>query len=149
MINYLVALISVFFLVSTAPAGTIYIWTDAQGVKHYADQPPPEGVKDYDVAQGVINRSDSENREGFKQMMQEIEQENLKTDQEREAQKAAREAAEAEKKAAAENARIEAEQARLQEKIDALNNRALSPTFTEGMRRAQIEAIQKEMDNLK
>lgn len=149
MWKYLFLFLAVFLLVSHAPAGTIYIWTDANGVKHFSDQAPPKGIQNYDTVQGEIDRSGSEQREGFKQMMEEVEQENLQADQEREAKKAAKAAAEKEKKAAEEQNRIQAERERLQKKIDELNNRALSPTFTEGMRQAQIAAIRKEMEKIK
>ena len=148
MWKYLFILTAVFLLASNAPAATIYIWTDADGVKHFSDQPPPEGIEDYDVTQGEINRSDSEQREGFKQMMQEVEQDNQQADQEREAKKAGQAAAEQEKKADEQQARVQAERDRLQKKIDALNNRALSTTFTEGMRQNQIDAIMKEMEKI-
>jgi len=149
MWKYLFLLMAVLLLVSNAPAATIYIWTDADGVKHFSDQPPPAGTENYDVAQGVIDSSGSDQREGFKQMMQEVEQDNQQADQEREVKKAEQAAAEKEKKLTEEQKRKEAELYRLQQKIDALNNRALSPTFTQGMRQAQIEEILKEMEKIK
>lgn len=149
MWRYIFIGMAILLLASNAPAATIYIWTDADGVKHFSDQPPPEGTEDYDVAQGVIDRSGSDQREGFKQMMQEVEQDNQQADQEREVKKAEQAAAEKEKKAAEEQARIQAERDLLQKEIDALNNRALSTTFTEGMRQNQIDAIRKEMEKIK
>lgn len=149
MWRYFFILMAVLLLAANAPAATIYIWTDADGVKHFSDQPPPEGTDNYDVAQGVIDRSGDDQREGFKQMMQEVDQENRRADQARESKKAEQAAAEKEKKADEQQARIQAERDRLQKKIDALNKRALSPTFTEGMRQSQIEAILKEMEKIK
>jgi hypothetical protein len=149
MWRYLFIVMAVLLLASNTPAATIYIWTDADGIRHFSDQPPPEGIENYDVAQGVIDRSGSDQREGFKQMMEEVEQQNQQADQEREAKKAEQAAAEKEKKADEQQARIQTERDRLQKEIDALNNRALSPTFTEGMRQNQIEAIRKEMAKIK
>jgi hypothetical protein len=148
MWKYPFILMAVLLLASNAPAATIYIWTDADGVKHFSDQPPPQGTEDYDVAQGVIDPSGTEQRDGFKQMMKEVEQESMQADQEREAKKAAQAATEKEKKADEQQARIHAERDKLQKKIDALNNRALSTTFTEGMRQNQIDAILKEMEKI-
>lgn len=148
MWRYLLVLMAVLLLASHTPAGTIYIWTDADGVKHFSDTPPPQGVEDYDTAQGVIGDSGSDQREGFQQMMKEVEQENIQADQEKGTRKAAQAAAEKEQEAAEQQKRIQAERDRLQKKIDELNNRALSPTFSEGMRQAQIDAILKEMENI-
>lgn len=148
MWRYFFILMAVLLLSANAPADNIYIWTDADGVKHFSDQPPPEGTGEYDVSQGVINSSDSETREGYKEMMKEVDQENQQADQKSTAKKAAQAAAEKEKKMDEDQARIQAERDQLQKQIDALNNRALSTTFTEGMRQNQIDAIRKEMEQI-
>lgn len=36
--------VSLFLLVATAHAQTVYTWKDAKGVTHYSDAPPPKGI---------------------------------------------------------------------------------------------------------
>ena len=38
------------------PSVSLYGWTDAQGVRHYTDRPPPEGARDIQVTEGFKHR---------------------------------------------------------------------------------------------
>ncbi len=140
--------VALLLIVSPVAADTIYIWTDENGVKRFSNQ-LPEGVEDYETEQGASLDGEGGERPEFDRMIEEVKQQNRQSDIERE-EEAARRKAEAERKAKEEKeARIAAERARLQEQIDALNNRALSPTFTQGMRDHQIRQIQEQIDALK
>jgi len=135
-------------IASPAAAETIYIWTDENGVKRFSNQ-RPEGVETYETEEGAASGAEGGERPEFDRMIEEVKQQNRQSDIERE-EEAARRKAEAERKAKEEKeARIAAERARLQEQIDALNNRALSPTFSQGMRDHLIRQIQEKIDALK
>ena len=140
-------LIVLLMIAAPAIADTIYIWTDKDGVKRFSNQ-PPEGVEEYETVQGSISKPEEQARPGLEKMIKDVEQENLQSDAQKE-QEAALRKAEKERKAMEEkNARIQAERSRLQKQIDELNNRALSPTFTQGMRDNQIKMIQEKIDAL-
>ena len=140
-------LIGWLMIASPVIAETIYIWTDKDGVKRFSDQ-PPEGVEDYETEQGSAAEPDAQNRTEFDRMIEEVKRENRQSEIQRE-QEAAQRKAEEERKAMAEKkARIQAERDRLQKQIDEINNRALSPTFTQGMRDNLIQKIQEKIEAL-
>ena len=148
MRNWITLTLIVMMLTIPAFGDTIYIWTDKKGVKRFSDQPPAD-VEKFETVQGEAAGAENENREGLQQMFNQVEQENREADQRRAEKEAARKA-EAERKAeAAKEARIKAERNRLQQQIDALNKRALSSTFTQGMRDNQIKPLQEQIDKLK
>lgn len=141
----------ILFLWSPVRADDVYIWTDNDGVKHYSNEQPSEAIKDYQVVKGGITSSESseqQSRQEYDQMMQQVRAENRRADQERRSRDAQRKKALQQEEQTREQTRIKAERDRLQSKIDALNQRALSPTFTQGMRQAQIETIKEEMKQL-
>ena len=143
------AAILIILLMAFAPAiaGTIYIWTDENGVKRFSDQ-LPEGVEEYETAVGSISSDSGEKREGLKQMLKEQEAQNA-IDEAKAKEAAAKRKADEEQKAKAEqSAKVQAERERLQQQIDQVRKRAVSPTFTEGMRQHQINEIQKQIDAL-
>jgi hypothetical protein len=142
------AMLIVLLLTIPALGDTIYIWTDKDGIKRFSDQPPTD-VEKFETVDGAAANTEVENRQGLQQMFDQVERENREADQRR-AEKAAAAKAEAERKAqAAQEARIKAERDRLQQQINALNRRALSPTFTKGMRDNQIQELQKQIDAVK
>jgi uncharacterized membrane protein len=148
MRNWITVTLMVLLLSIPAFGDTIYIWTDKNGVKRFSDQPPTD-VEEFETVQGEKAGAEDENREGLQQMFNQVEQENREADQRRAEQEAARKA-EAERKAEAQKeAKSKAERDRLQQQIDALNKRALSSTFTQGMRDNQIKELQKQIDALK
>lgn len=134
-------------------AQTIYTWTDANGVRHYTTSAPPADAVDPEIyIQGgnETGPADQGNarRESFDNMVERarieaerLEQERLEAERTRERQE--REAAEKRRQA-----ELAAKRRALQEKIDALRGRALSPTFSQGMRDSQIEALQAQIDQL-
>lgn len=143
----MIATLLVLLLSMPAFGDTIYVWTDKDGVKRFSDQPPTE-VEKFETVQGDQSGAEEENRQGLQEMYDQVDRENREADQRRAEREAARKA-EAERKAAAQKeARTKAERDRLQQQIDSLKQRALSPTFTKGMRDNQIEALQKQIDEL-
>ena len=141
-------LIVAFMLAAPAIADTIYIWTDEKGVKRFSNQ-PPEGVEDFDTVEGTNSKPEEQARPGLEQLVEEVRRENQETERRRSQEEALRKAEEKRKAMEEKNARVQAERARLQKQIDELNNRALSPTYTQGMRDNQIRIIREKMDALK
>jgi len=149
MRRILCILIISLFVATPVLAETIYIWTDENGVKRFSNV-QPEGVENYETARSIGSEEDTDDdtRPGLKKMVNDVEKENRAADQSKAAEQAREEREDAAQKQAEQDAKNEAERARLQKKIDEINNRALSPTFTQGMRDNQIEEIQKQIDAL-
>jgi hypothetical protein len=141
------------FWAATAVSGTIYTWTDSDGVQRFSNS-PPAGVEDYqriDDSQPVRpagGDADNKRRTSYDTMVERALQETRRKKQERKAQEAARIAKEkrlAQERRQAEN---KVERARLLKQIEAIKNRAVSPTYPMGMKQGQIDKIQKEIDAL-
>jgi flagellar biosynthesis GTPase FlhF len=137
-------------LVSGAMAGTIYTWTDADGVKRYSNAQPPEGAENVKTIDEVQSRQDdnSQIRQEYDRMVDEASQE---ADQhfEKQSEKKAR-ARDTEKQRGKEqrNQQLEQERQKLLKEIDALRNRGLSATFSEGQREYLIKQIQDQIDQI-
>jgi hypothetical protein len=133
-------------------ADTIYTWTDENGVQRFSND-PPENIVNYQRIESRDVRPDSPDagdnrRSSYDQMVQQAVQESQHLEQERKAEEAAREAEE--KRLAKEHrqAEINAERNRLLKQIEAIKGRAVSPTYPMGMKQAQIDKIQKQIDAL-
>lgn len=142
------ALIMLLIAAASAYGGTIYIWTDENGVKRFSDAPPPKGIENYETAEGSTSKPAEGQREGLTKMLEEQKQQSQEEDAKKEAEEAAREAEQKRNAQAEKKAKTQPERDHLQKQINDLQNRALSPTFTEGMRQNQIEKIQKQIDAL-
>lgn len=133
-----------------APAGTIYTWTDADGVKHYSNsQPPAEADNVLTIEEVEYDQVGADrNREEFNRMVEGASEEaNRHFDQQtrKKAQQAAkrqRQETEARERQSAE------EKARLMKEIEAIQNRALGPNFTQGMRDNLVRQLQEKIDQL-
>jgi Domain of unknown function (DUF4124) len=142
-------LITLILTVSTGFSDTLYKWIDAQGVQRFSNHPPPPDVKTYETIEGAPKSpAGDDQREEFKRMMQQVEKENRRNDAE--ARQREIERAKEDKRNAAidRKARIQARCRRLQRRIDEIKKRGLGPNFTPGMRKAQIDQIQKQIDAL-
>jgi hypothetical protein len=133
-----------------AAADTIFTWTDADGVKRYSNSQPPDAAENVQSIEEIPydQGADNRNRETYDRM---VEDAGKSADQhfQRQAQEKAREAAaEQQARQNAETERIAAERARLQQEIEAIQGRALGPTFTQGMKDNQIQQIQDQIDRL-
>ena len=133
-----------------AMADTLYKWIDRNGVQKFSNQPPPAEIESYEVIEGVgETEKDGGERASYQMMMERVQEENRRSEV-LEKQKAQERADKEKHKAESEREkRIDEEKQRLERRIDEIKNRALGPNFTEGMRRAQIEEIQKQIDELK
>jgi Domain of unknown function (DUF4124) len=151
----IVFMIMVIALIGSAAvaADTIYSWKDVNGIQRFSSDPPPEGIKDFHKIESQASppadrHPSNQRRSSYDEMVQQASQEADQLEQQREAEAAA---LAAEKKRTADARQKEATSAarqRLQEQLDALSNRAVSPTFSQGMKNAQMDQIKKEMERL-
>ena len=151
----IVCLILAVGLFCSAPAvsDTIYSWTDEHGVLRFSNDPPPENVKQFDRVDSQPSDaapldSGTQRRSSYDQMVQRSKQEARQIEQQR--QQEARDKAEALRRR--EEARRKAETAaarrRLEEQIEAIKMRAVSPTYSQGMKQSQIDRLRKEIEQL-
>jgi hypothetical protein len=145
-------LILALFLIlagTTAEADTLYKWTDSDGVPRFSNQPPPPEVDSYEVIETGPSPEMEQERSSYRIMMDRVQEENRQRELLERQMAQMREKEEKSRAEAEHEQRIQAQRQQLQQKIDEINRRALGPHFTEGMRRAQIEEIQKKIDELK
>ncbi len=148
----LIIAISALFA-AVVPADTIYRWTDEQGVQRFSNDPPPEGIEKFKKSETQAsppqNRSTvEERRPGYDQMVRQASAEARQLEHQRKAEAAA-EASEKKRLAEAQRKqKIQAERNLLEQQIEAIKNRALSPTFPPGMKQAQIDKIKKQIEAL-
>jgi hypothetical protein len=147
----LIALVAcLLFFGNTVPAGTIYTWTDADGVKHYSNEQPPEDNENVETIEEVqYDQAEADrNRQEFDRMVEEASEE-----ADRHFEQQSREKARQEEERQQRNKEVKKQQAaeqrtRLEKQIETLRNRGLSPTFTKGMRDNLIRQLQEEIDRL-
>jgi cell division protein FtsN len=146
------SILAVWIFISgpVAMAGTIYTWTDADGVKRFSNFQPPEGTENVETIEEVQT-----DQSGIDRARQEYDQMVKKADQEAdrqieaEAREKAKEAeTERNRKKAQLNQQMEKEREKLQKQIEALRNRGLSRTFSDGQRASLIEKIQEKIDRM-
>jgi hypothetical protein len=131
----------------------IYTWTDKNGVKRFSDR-QPEDVKHYDTIRISPDHPEfgapaGDIRPEYDQMIESIRQEKQQTDKARIQAEADRAAEEKRNADAREKERIEAERRQLQEKIDDLKKRPTGRTYSQSLKNARIEEIEKQLDRLK
>jgi hypothetical protein len=137
----------------TVGAETIYTWKDKDGVMRFSNGSPPEDVKEYKIVESTppnsstVEPNDSR-RSNYDKM---VEQASREADAAR--KKRIKEAAEkaAEKERLLEEQRkerIKAERKQLEEQIKAIKRRAVSPTYPNGMKQAQINALVEKIKQL-
>jgi hypothetical protein len=147
-------LIAVFWISPCfADETTIYTWTDNNGVKRFSDH-PPENVKHYETIVVPPEESEgaepsNENRHEYDQMIESIRQEKQQAERERIQAEADRTAGERRDADTRKKERIEAERRQLQDKIDALKKRPTGRTYSQSLKNARIEEIEKQLDKLK
>lgn len=134
-------------------AETIYTWTDSNGVQRYSNQQPPEGITDYkkiesSAPSSVDPNANEKNRKSYDHMIEEVRQESQQRELKRRQEDAERAKIEKQKAEADKKARIQAKREILEKKIKDLENRALSPTYSAGMRQAQIDEIRNQIEKL-
>jgi hypothetical protein len=152
MIRTIVSILLVlsFMLVNVALAGTIYTWTDADGVRRYSNAEPPEGVENVKTIDEVQTDQDNSDRirQEYDRMVEEASQ-NADRQFEEQAQKKAREAeTERNRKQEQHAQQLEQEREKLQQEIESLKNRGLSTTFSAGQKEHLIKQLQDKIDQL-
>lgn len=141
----------VFLLADAVIAGTIYTWTDADGVRRYSNSQPPEDARNVQTINELHNDQaggDQVRQEEYDRMVEDAGQ---RADQQFEeaAEKKAQEAAAEKQQQLDEQAqRVDKERARLQKEIADLEGRALGPTFSAGMRANLIKQVQEKINRL-
>ena len=149
MIGVLGVLLS-FMLINVALAGTIYTWTDADGVKRYSNAQPPENadnVKAIDEFQTDQDSSDQVRQE-YDRMVEEVSQE-ADRHFEKQAEKKARAREAAQQQKQEENRQqLEHERQKLQQELESIQNRGLSTTFSAGMKKNMIKQVQDKIDQI-
>ena len=140
-----------FLLCATmVSAGTIYTWIDADGVKRYSNSQPPEGaqhVRRIDEIPYDQGHEDS-NRQAFDRMVDDASKQADRHFKEQDEKKAREAIEEKARQQQAQSDRLATQRAELQREIDAIQNRALGPTFTGGMKENQIKQLQDQIDRL-
>lgn len=139
-----------FMLVGVTMAGTIYTWTDADGVKRYSNAQPPEGtgnVRTIDEVQSSQDNS-SQIRQEYDRMVDEASQKADRHFKEQAERKAKARDAEKEQKKDQYDQQLLHQRQKLLQEIDALRNRGLSATFSAGQREYLIEQLQEKIDQI-
>lgn len=140
-------------LAAIVSADTIYTWTDEQGVKRFSNHAPPEGIENFQTLESqplpsqTPNAAD-ERRSSYDQMVKQASDEAQQLERQREAEAAARAEENKRLAEAQRNEKIEAQRSQLEQQIESINKRALGPTFTQGMKQAQIDKIKKQIQAL-
>lgn len=148
-----VTMVALQWMPYSAFADTIYSWKGQDGTLRFSSEPPPEGVTEYQatssqVTDAINPSSENKRRPSYDAMVEKASQEADQSRQERldrEAAQAAEEKRIAEKKR---QERIQTERKRLEKQIEAVKQRAVSPTYPNGMKQAQIEALTKKIEKL-
>lgn len=156
MRSTIMAILIVLILSAQSDCETkIYTWTDKNGVKQFSDQVPDE-VDTYELITSDPSQENSADsgseknaRPAYERMILDVQNENRRTDLENEQAEKDRQKAKAQQAQMEKEAKQEAQRQQIQKKIDALNQRALSPTFSKGMRDSQIKTLQEQMEAIK
>lgn len=135
---------------NTALAGTIYTWTDADGVRRYSNSQPPEDADNVQTIEEIQyeQRDDDQGRREFDRMAEESG-EAADRHFEEQARKKER-AAEAERQRQVEEKSLEdaEERANLQKQIEDIQARGLGPNFSAGQKDNLIRQVQEQIDQL-
>ncbi|MFH2045673.1 MAG: DUF4124 domain-containing protein [Pseudomonadota bacterium] len=156
-------IILVFIIIFCACTGfadeKIYKWTGDDGVLHFSDQAPEDEVEQYDTIKvpkdkslpdtAINNDSEETLRPGYNQMVETAKQEMMQFEQEERQNKIAKAQEEKEKAEEERLAKIEEKQKKLRDKIDNIQKRPFdNKQWTPGFKNAQINLIQKQIDEL-
>ena len=148
-----IALAIGLLLAANVSSSTIYTWTDKNGVQQFSNAPPPKGVENFKQFESQAmpadaSGADNKRRPSYDQMVQRASQAARQQELQWKVEAAARAAKEKRLAEQRRQAKIQAERKRLLQQIEAIKNRAVSPTFPMGMKQAQIEKIRKQIAEL-
>lgn len=143
----------VLLFVPDLNAGSIYTWTDENGVKRYSNAAPGEDAKDVEVIKEIPhtqadNEKSGQNAKKLEQVLEELEAENKAAEIEREQKN---KKIEAEKKKTALdklNKKVLIEKERLQNEIRRIEQLAIGGPYSLAMKKTKITEYQDKLDLL-
>jgi len=134
-------------------AGSIYTWTDENGVKRYSNAAPGEDAKDVEIIKEIPHtQADKEksgqNAEKLEKVLEELEAENKAAKIEREQKN--EKIGEEKKKAALDklNKKVLLEKERLQNEIKRIEQLAIGGPYSLAMKKTKIKEYQDKLDLL-
>ena len=136
-------LLALFVGCSIAQAGTIYYWTDENGVRHFSNQGSPEDAEEIGKKPEIIRpEQQASGNQQNRSQGEEPKPENAGTD----------EATVDEKRHQAEqeqlSQQIDQERTRLQAEIDRIDGFAIGVSFTQGMKDNLMQPYREQLDLL-
>jgi acyl-CoA reductase-like NAD-dependent aldehyde dehydrogenase len=140
-----------FFLFGgTVTAGTIYTWTDADGVKRYSNSQPPEDAENVQTIDEIQydQRGDDQRRQEYNRMVERASKSADRHFEEQAREKERQAEARQQREQDARDQQLEKARAELLKQIDDLQKRGYSATFTKGMKENLINGIQEKIDQL-
>ena len=146
----LFCLVGFFMPGDTVLAGTIYTWTDADGVKRYSNAQPPEDAENVEIINEFQTDRDNSDqlRQEYDRMVEEASQEADQHFEKQAEKKAKAHQAAQQRKNEKQNQQLEQERKRLQKEIESIQNRGLGPTFSAGQKEHLIKQVQDKLDQL-
>ena len=138
----------ILILSPPAIAETVYEWTDADHTKRFSDRPPPPGTEYSEIVTSSRPSESTDERPGFNKMIEDAREESRRYEFEQQKKREEAQAIKKEKEQATRQTRIQDQRRDLERQIKALRNRALSTTFSQGMRDAQIKALENKIKQL-
>lgn len=134
-------------------ADTIYSWKDKDGNLKFSNEPPPEGITVYQTTESPPTDSNNQNsnnkrRPSYDKMVEQSIKDANASSAKRKKEALARDAAKKKAMEAERKERMLAERKRIEQQIQAIKNRAVSPTYSNGMKQAQIEELEKKIQKL-
>ena len=149
-ITQLCLAMAILLLAGPAIAGTIYTWTDADGVKRFSDSPPPEGTPNVQTTNEIESNPGAGDQasQTYDQMVDEASKSADEQFAQEDAKRAAEAEAERQQQTETIDQRVAAEKERLQQQINQIESRGLGPTFSQGQKDAMIQEVQTRIDRL-
>lgn len=150
---FFLILVAGLFLPAQAVPDTIYKWTDEQGVLRFSSNPPPGNVQKYEKIESKASSTEpaspeNRRRTDYDRMVEHSARDAQQMGQQRKAEAAAREAEARRREQARRKEKVASERKRLEQQIKAIENRAISPTYSQGMRKAQIDKLKEQIERL-
>ena len=149
----LIAIIFVFLQLPDLYAGTIYSWTDKNGIKKYSNTAPEEDVEHLEVIEEMplseTSNTDIEvDEEGLGQADRELEVDNRISELKTEQQQIKNEEKKNKIADGPLNEKIQAEKIRLLEKIDHIEKLAVGRSLSLARKNAMIKQFRDKLDLL-
>ncbi len=148
----LIASFAGWLLAAPLPADTIFTWTDAQGIKHFSNLPPPKSVDRFGRIETRVTTLPCEGpepqRRAYDEMIEQYRNEAAQSEAERGRIIENQSTQEQLNRRGQLNEKIRYERQRLKYQIEQLRRRAVSPTYSQGMRAGHIQALEDRLQRL-